>query len=195
VGRRLGWRSSHHCLCSAKCASRLPAKRASAACLRPAGWRTALPPSCRGPSPPICAGNQPWGLERHQVGLALGDHKGCLARAQGRAGYPVGAQYMQASEEGGVHECVRKGGSGRCAQLEPPAGGQAGSPFARTHLCLCGSVCLCTGVCVCVCVALRVQAVRALGGLSHLFMHSFVHSFISQIILTTFYGQDEGIPE
>jgi len=50
-------------------------------------------------------------------------------------------------------------------------------------------------VCVCVCVALRVQAVRALGGLSHLFMHSFVHSFISQIILTTFYGQDEGIPE
>lgn len=182
MGRRLGWRSSHHCLCSAKCASRLPAKRAAAACLQPAGWRTALQPSCQGPSPPICAGSQPWGLERHQVGLALGDHKGCLARAQGWAGYPVGAQYMQASEEGGVHKCVRKGGSGRCAQLEPPAGGQAGCPPPpRAHLCLCGSMCLCRGVCACVCVCVEHCACRLsepqgasiICSSTHLFIHSF----------------------
>lgn len=180
MGRRLGWRSSHHCLCSAKCASRLPAKRAAAACLQPAGWRTALQPSCQGPSPPICAGSQPWGLERHQVGLALGDHKGCLARAQGRAGYPVGAQYMQASEEGGVHKCVRKGGSGRCAQLEPPAGGQAGCPPPPGRICAYAGLCACVGVCVraCVCVWSTARAdCQSLRG-PQSFVHPLICSFI-----------------
>lgn len=36
VGRGLGWRSSHHCLCSPKCARRLPAKRGLCCCLPPA---------------------------------------------------------------------------------------------------------------------------------------------------------------
>lgn len=39
VGRRLGWGSSHHCLCSAKCAHRLPAKR-GLCCLPAACWLT-----------------------------------------------------------------------------------------------------------------------------------------------------------
>lgn len=39
VGRRLGWGSSHYCLCSAKCAHRLPAKR-GLCCLPVAYWLT-----------------------------------------------------------------------------------------------------------------------------------------------------------
>lgn len=59
-GRRLGWRSSHHCLCSAKCASRLPAKRAS---VLPARLllADALPPwlSCWAPSSCPCSSPAP----------------------------------------------------------------------------------------------------------------------------------------
>lgn len=91
--REGGWAggAGHHCLCSAKCASRPPAKR-GLCCLSAACWLTRClsslpaggPPSSRprlSPAP---------GPELYQVGLAPGDCEGCLARAQGWARYPVG---------------------------------------------------------------------------------------------------------
>ena len=57
VGRRLGCRGSYHCLCSAKCASRRPAKRGLSTARLLADARP-LRPSCR-PCPPLHACNQP----------------------------------------------------------------------------------------------------------------------------------------
>lgn len=136
VGRRLGCRGGHHCLCSAKCASRRPAKRGLSTARLLADARP-LRPSCR-PCPPLHACKQPgtppggagtWGPRR--------------VSGQGPGpGHTPKACTIDANKEGGVFECRGRGGSASSGQLGPPAGWQAASPLPCVRACLCACACL-----------------------------------------------------
>lgn len=69
-----------------------PPRGASAAWLPPAGRRAASPAFLPGPLSSRPCWKPALGMRATKWGWPFGDHRGCLARAQGRAGHPVGAQ-------------------------------------------------------------------------------------------------------
>lgn len=78
--REGGWAggAGHHCLCSAKCASRPPAKR-GLCCLSAACWLTrclSSLPDGGGPPPPVLACHQPRDLNSTKWGWPLGTVRG-----------------------------------------------------------------------------------------------------------------------
>lgn len=120
-------------------------------------------------------------------GWPFGDQRGCLARAQLRAGPGTQSVYSNCRPvKKEVCTCVQgTEGQGDWRSWDPLQDPRLGLPLPGcpcTSECACP--CLCAGVERCVC---RLSEPWDLGIICSP-THTFVHSFISQLILTTFYG-------
>lgn len=157
-GKEAGPPSSHHCLCSAKCESRLPAKRGLSP---PACWLTharPLQPSCR-PALLFVPVTNTGACNSTRWGWHLRVANKCLSVAGPRTQW-VHNKYRPVKKEVCASEGVGRGRQLWAAEATVwhlPEGGRLGF-LCRVCACacLCVWVCVCMYVSVCVCMSVNV---------------------------------------